>query len=158
MVWWLVWATAHAALLKSFGLSLKVSILDSAIMNAEVLTMCWMVSNILKFYLPQKELYWYILFLSICLSGLVLPGIKLVVRPFVSADEQAVYFAFLSKSYWVRFGIAFLLIGCMTIISVLWYTLEEEQENQKRKTDAEKLAKEAELYKLRQQLQPHFLI
>ena len=26
-----------------------------------------------------------------------------------------------------------------------------------RKTDAEKLAKEAELFKLRQQLQPHFL-
>jgi LytS/YehU family sensor histidine kinase len=40
---------------------------------------------------------------------------------------------------------------------VLWYIVEEEQENRQRKDDAEKLSKEAELYKLRQQLQPHFL-
>jgi len=40
---------------------------------------------------------------------------------------------------------------------VLWYTQEEEQENRQRKNDAEKLSRDAELYKLRQQLQPHFL-
>lgn len=45
----------------------------------------------------------------------------------------------------------------MSIISMLWYTLQEQQETEKRKTEAEKLAREAELFKLRQQLQPHFL-
>jgi two-component system LytT family sensor kinase len=40
---------------------------------------------------------------------------------------------------------------------VLWYSQEEEQENRQRKNDAEKLSRDAELYKLRQQLQPHFL-
>ncbi len=62
-----------------------------------------------------------------------------------------------SNSNWIRGGISFLLIGCMAIISVLWYTQEEEQENRQRKNDAEKMSKEAELFKLRQQLQPHFL-
>jgi LytS/YehU family sensor histidine kinase len=43
------------------------------------------------------------------------------------------------------------------MISVLWYNWGEQKENEERKTAAEKLAKDAELFKLRQQLQPHFL-
>ncbi len=41
--------------------------------------------------------------------------------------------------------------------SALWYNWSEQKENEIRKADAEKLAKDAELFKLRQQLQPHFL-
>jgi LytS/YehU family sensor histidine kinase len=40
---------------------------------------------------------------------------------------------------------------------VLWYILSDQQEAERRRIQAEQLAKEAELYKLRQQLQPHFL-
>jgi len=43
------------------------------------------------------------------------------------------------------------------MVSALWYNWGEQKENEARKADAEKLAKEAELFKLRQQLQPHFL-
>jgi two-component system, LytTR family, sensor kinase len=43
------------------------------------------------------------------------------------------------------------------MISILWFNQLEQKENEERKMDAEKLAKEAELFKLRQQLQPHFL-
>jgi LytS/YehU family sensor histidine kinase len=43
------------------------------------------------------------------------------------------------------------------MISLLWYTLLEQQENEQRKEEAEKISKDAELLKLRQQLQPHFL-
>jgi len=53
--------------------------------------------------------------------------------------------------------IGFLLLGCVTLISILWYNWQEQKENEKRERDAEKLAKDAELFKLRQQLQPHFL-
>lgn len=141
----------------NFGFSLKVAALDSLVSNIQVLAACWMVSNILRFYMPQKELYWYVLFLSLSLSSLVLPGIKLTIRPFLTTEEQAIYLPFVSRSYWIRFGVSFLLIGCMTVISILWYMLEEEQASQQRKSDAEKLSREAELYKLRQQLQPHFL-
>jgi LytS/YehU family sensor histidine kinase len=73
------------------------------------------------------------------------------------ADESADYEHFFSESVPVRVAIGFLVAGCMALISVLWYTLQEQQEIENRKTEAEKLSKEAELYKLRQQLQPHFL-
>ena len=58
------------------------------------------------------------------------------------------YLVFLSNLTGFRLGIAFLLIGCMAVICVLWYTQEEEQENRQRKNDAEKLSRDAELYKL----------
>src|SRR5690606_11170400 len=52
---------------------------------------------------------------------------------------------------------ASLLIGWMTIMNVLWNIQRNNNEYEKRKADAEKMAREAELYNLRQQLQPHFL-
>jgi LytS/YehU family sensor histidine kinase len=52
---------------------------------------------------------------------------------------------------------AFLLLGFITMVSILWYSQLEQKEQEERKKDAEKLAREAELFKLRQQLQPHFL-
>ena len=45
----------------------------------------------------------------------------------------------------------------MALISVLWYTLQDRQETERRRTEADRLAKDAELNTLRQQLQPHFL-
>ncbi|MGB5027186.1 MAG: histidine kinase, partial [Chitinophagaceae bacterium] len=67
------------------------------------------------------------------------------------------YTDMLHQSLSIRFSIGFLLLGCITMISILWYNQQEQKEKDTRKTDAEKLAKEAELFKLRQQLQPHFL-
>ncbi len=67
------------------------------------------------------------------------------------------YTDLLRHSLSIRFSIAFLLLGCVTLISILWYNQKDQKENEERKNDAEKLAKEAELFKLRQQLQPHFL-
>jgi LytS/YehU family sensor histidine kinase len=57
----------------------------------------------------------------------------------------------------IRLDIAFLVSGCAAMMSILWYNLQEQKENEQRKSAAEKLAKDAELYKLQQQLQPHFL-
>ena len=43
------------------------------------------------------------------------------------------------------------------MISIIYYSQIDQKENEKRKGEAEKLARDAELYNLRQQLQPHFL-
>lgn len=67
------------------------------------------------------------------------------------------YLNLLKQSFYIRYITGFLMIGCMSMISLLWYTLKEQQENEQRKEEAEKIAKDAELLKLRQQLQPHFL-
>lgn len=63
----------------------------------------------------------------------------------------------LAQTSIIRYAIAFLLIGCCTVLSLLWYTQKDQQADTERKQDMERLAREAELNKLRQQLQPHFL-
>jgi len=154
--WWLIWAFLQTLLLLGFGLSVEVAIADSVASNTLVALFCGFISNNLQYYLPKKERYWYILFISLGLSGVILALCKWILVPLLG-NLEAGYALFFSRSWGVRFDIVFLQVGCMTILSVLWYSSEEEQQNLQRRADAEKLSKEAELFKLRQQLAPHFL-
>src|SRR5690606_26071280 len=70
---------------------------------------------------------------------------------------QAGYTELLRNSLSIRFSMAFLLLGFITMVSILWYSQLEQKEQEERKKDAEKMARDAELIKIRQQLQPHFL-
>lgn len=130
---------------------------DSLVTNALLMACCGLVMNILRFYLPRQDRYWYILLLSIIFSLVANALSKFILLLSLADIAGDNYLQFLSNAYWLRLGVSFLLIGCMAILCVLWYTQEEEQENRQRKNDAEKLTRDAELYKLRQQLQPHFL-
>lgn len=145
----------QAWILNGLGYSWQLSLIDSFLSNILLALTCTLVSNNLQYYLPQKERYGYLLVLSLVLSLLWLLVsnylLPLVIQP------EGDYFEFLSKSLPVRFGIAFLLVACMAMISVLWYTFEQQKQQAQRKSEAEQLSKDAELYKLRQQLQPHFL-
>jgi len=71
--------------------------------------------------------------------------------------EDDNYFSVIKNSWGIRFGAGFLLISSMSMFSLLWYSQQEQKETEGRKTETERLSKEAELFKLRQQLQPHFL-
>jgi len=141
-----------------FGLSFGIALADSIVSNTLVALSCGFVSNNLQYYLPKKERYWYILFLSLGLSILITIACKGILVPLLDGlHGDPNYANFFSRSWAVRFDIIFLQVGCMTILSVLWYSSEEEQRQLQRRSDAERLAKEAELFKLRQQLAPHFL-
>jgi two-component system LytT family sensor kinase len=141
-------------ILHKFGYSWKLATWDSVVSNAFLAGAMLLVSSMLRFYIPQKNKYGYILVLCAVLSGIWLLVTKAVLMWIADAGDYGSYF---SQSVPVRVVFAFLLIGCMALVSVLWYTVQDQQETEKRKTEAEQLSKEAELYKLRQQLQPHFL-
>lgn len=145
----------HVTVLNWLGFSLKLSLTDSLITNIMLAAACVVVSNNLKYYLPQKERHWYILAVSLVMSGLWLSVCRWALPFFV--DAPIGYELFLSRSLPFRFGIAFLLIACMVMISVMWYTYKDQKEQDIHKHETEKMNREAELYKLRQQLQPHFL-
>jgi sensor histidine kinase YesM len=152
---WLVLMADHAMVLHYFDLPWKEAITDSLISNSILLLFCLLIMNTLRYYLPQREqviniFAWCIIF---SITWLLLS--KWLLKLSLGYHEN--YTGLLSRSISIRFSIAFLLLGCVTMISVLWQTWNEHKEDQARKADAEKLAKEAELFKLRQQLQPHFL-
>lgn len=152
---WLVLLADNAMVIHFFGMPWTAAIIDSAIGNTLLLLASLLVMNTLRFYLPRGTQYINIFSICLFLTILWLILTKLFLR--LALGEYEGYSNLLQHSLSIRFSIAFLLLGCITLISILWYNQQEQKEKEDRKTDAEKLAKEAELFKLRQQLQPHFL-
>jgi len=153
--WWVVLTMMNSIVLTDFGLTRSASLIDAATSNILLAATCLLISNNMRYYLPRQERYWYVLVISLSLSGAWLFIVRVILWSFFK-DDQA-YMLMLRQSSVLRYGFAFLMIGCMAMMSLSWYTLQEQKETDARKADAEKLAKDAELFKLRQQLQPHFL-
>ncbi len=154
-VWWLVCALLQYITLIQVNIDRAHAVTDSIISNALLAASCFFISNNMKYYLPRQEKYWYILVVSITGSFLWMlaqQGAMWVV--FKTGDN---YTEVIHASWGIRFGAGFLLISSMSMFSLLWYSQQEQKEMDRRTIETEKLTKEAELFKLRQQLQPHFL-
>ena len=152
---WLVLMADHALLLYWFDFPLKAAIIDSVVSNIPLLGVCLLVMNTIRYYLPGREQYLNILMMCIVLTILWLLLSKWLLT--LSLNSFDIYEELLSRSLIIRFSIGFLVLGIVTMMGINWFAWQEYQKNEERKMDAEKLAKEAELFKLRQQLQPHFL-
>ena len=153
--WWLAWILVQAAMVERAGFDFLIAFTDALCCNILLAGCCALIVNNMRFYLPRKERYWYLLVVSLVESAIWLLMSKWILK--LLFRSNVAYRAFLDQSVPIRYILAFLMIGCMAMIAILWYTLQEQQENDRRKEDAERLAKDAELLKLRQQLQPHFL-
>jgi two-component system LytT family sensor kinase len=152
---WLLWASVYAWVLNRYGIVMRTAAIDSAINNSLLAIGCYLVSHILRYYLPEKNRYMLLFVYSFVISLLCfIVGKGVVLHTF---EDQPGYSEFFFKSAPLRFGTSFLVISCVTFMNTMMNSLKDQKENQQRKTDAEKLTREAELYKLRQQLQPHFL-
>ena len=155
IVWWLVWMFIQYLILKEIHIDDKHALTDSIVSNILLAAICIFISNNMKYYLPRREKYWYILVTSLTLSGVWLlfqRGAMWLIFP-----QGDFYQDVILSSWSIRFGAGFLLISSMSMFSLLWYSQLEQKEMDARKSEAENLTREAELYKLRQQLQPHFL-
>ena len=152
---WLAIMADHAIVLHWFGLSWKIAIVDSLVSNTLLLLAGLLVMNTLRYYLPRRERYIHLLAWSIFLTVIIILLDSWILKS-IFADALH-YVLLLHHSLIIRISLDFLLLSCLILVSVLWYHQLEIKEQDEIKKDAEKLAKEAELFKLRQQLQPHFL-
>ncbi len=146
-------AVLQAYALQSFGIGWKMALIDSGLSNLLLIGACLLISNNLRYYRPAKERFMYVLVW--CLLWALI-WLLLSFRILVAVLPENVEVV-LRQTLPLRFGIGFLMLGWMAMFSFLWFNREEQEEQDRRRYDAEKLARDAELYKLRQQLQPHFL-
>lgn len=144
----------QAYIIYSFGFNWYIALIDGFCNTLLLVCACWLINNNLRYYQPGTKGYINLVVWCAALSGLCI-AIARWSLPYLLDDK--IYKAFFSQSLIIRFFIGFLAIGCMAMVSVIYYTQLDQKENDRRKADAEKLAREAELYNLRQQLQPHFL-
>jgi signal transduction histidine kinase len=152
---WFAWSLMNFKILRDWGYSWEVALADCLVANTFLAIVTILVSNLLRYYRPKRGKYLYIFIICAAKGGLSAAGTRYVLTQIFPDDAH--YLDFLNKSMPVRFDIAFLVTICIALMSELWYNLEEQKDRERRQADAEKLAREAELYKLRQQLQPHFL-
>jgi len=150
----LVWTVLVAYIVHSFGFIWFISLTDGIVSAILLAAACWLINNNLRYYQPGKGSYINILIWCLALAGFCTAGCRYII-PYLSVSS--VYMTFLSNSLVIRFFTNFLAVGWMAMLSMLWYSQLDHKETEKRKSEAEKLARDAELYNLRQQLQPHFL-
>jgi sensor histidine kinase YesM len=152
---WLLLIADHFFLLRWYGLSWQTALVDCLVNDLILLMVALLILKVFRYYLPRNEGYIYLVGWCLFLTAVIILLSKLILKNIFIHNED--YRLFLDRSLIVRASLDFLLTGCIILISVVWYNWQEQKEQETMKQDAEKLAREAELFKLRQQLQPHFL-
>ncbi len=155
MAGWILFSFLQFKTLSNFGVDWYSASVDAGFSYLCLAGAGLIVINNMRYYLPGKEKYWYVVVLSLGLSAVWLMVVRGILWLFL--HENTTYMQMLSQSLFIRFSLSFLILGCITMVSLLWYTQQNETAAQERKQELEQLAKDAELFKLRQQLQPHFL-
>jgi two-component system LytT family sensor kinase len=139
----------------TLNFNVMISVTDSLITNSLLAVACISISNLLGYYQPKNETILFILVLTLVLALIITIISKILLSTLFMGDKT--YLAFLQLSLLVRFVIMFVFIAWCALANILWYRLEEQSATQDRLLAAQNLSKEAELNKLRHQLQPHFL-
>lgn len=142
-------------MLRQKGLEVTEAIFNSMATNFLLAIFCVFISNNMKYYLPRREKYGYILVVSATATFIWLLLLQAVFWMFFANGSE--YIDMIQSSWAIWFAFGFLLISSMSMFSLVWYSQEEQKETESRRAEAEKLSRDAELFKLRQQLQPHFL-
>jgi len=153
---YLSWTVAFILLFfYTLNFSWPESIADSLITNTLLAFSCIVISTVLRFYQPKDEITLFVLILAAVLAVLIAFVSKFLLSHLFLNDHT--YVNFLGFSLIFRVIVLFVFLAWCAFANVLWYRLEEQSEMKERLFNAQNLAKEAELNKLRHQLQPHFL-
>lgn len=152
---WFIWISVQELALYQMGLTWFEALTDSIVSNSLLIYVSLLMFTILRFYLPRTNTVLNLFFWVIVLTtGWFFATDKLL--DLIYGTNQH-YQSIVNNTWPIRFAIGFLINGCISVIGYAYFNWQERAETEKKKTEAEQLSKEAELYKLRQQLQPHFL-
>ncbi|MGL6268813.1 MAG: histidine kinase, partial [Chitinophagaceae bacterium] len=152
---WLIWTGLHTWVASELGYNLRVALIDSLTYNLVLALAAVLLINILKYYTPGKGRYINLIALTMAITFIWYISSRLIIFSFLNSETG-------SDNFWgndfaIRLTIGFLILGCVALVFVLMGTIADREMQIHHKADAEKLAREAELFRLQQQLQPHFL-
>jgi two-component system LytT family sensor kinase len=148
-----IWAPLQAWLLiNQFSLDWWTAILDSEITATNFAFVGFAILNTLSFYQPDRKKIPFVLLATLLLAFASAVGSEYLIQLLTEGPWR-----YMENFHAQR--VVFSILMALLMLSLAWLqssrrnTTEEEQ----RKQAVDKLAREAELSSLRQQLQPHFL-
>lgn len=149
------WMAFHAWVVHDwFEMERTLSIWDSAVSNMLLVVLCLVLAGTLN-GVPRAGKFWFALGFSMVLAAASLWLSYEILAGVGSADGQ--YMKFLYQSIPVRGGLNFVTIAGVSLSSIFYFQWEEQEEVSRREAATLAMVREAELQKLQQQLQPHFL-
>lgn len=134
-------------------LDISLTILDAVIHWSLLGIMVFGLINTFSFYHPRNYQLLIVLAAPVLLVGIWEELSAFIFNALSTADSGL----WMAESLPFRITMAYLLLAGAIGFSLMWYRLEERSAAEKREQEIERMAKEAELFKLRQQIQPHFL-
>ena len=154
-MWWSAWAVIHIIVVHRLGINWGLAVIDSLVSNTLMARACSIAILLFRYYQPGlgKRVYRFIFAIGITI--LFCDAVWWILT-YIFPDDK-IYLLFLENSLPVRFAYSCLMLSFVGVFNWLWTILMEKNLMEVRKNEAEQLIKEAELVKLRQQLQPHFL-
>lgn len=155
--WWLVLVAVETyALVDTFSFSVMLALVDAVNLNLLIATAGYITFTSLRYYQPKPKNALYLIVWSVGLAVICTFGHQYIMMtgPFPK-DEN--YLRYLDASQFFRGLMIWLMITLVGIMSWIWFFLQDLRAGEKRESDTAKLARDAELASLRQQLQPHFL-
>ncbi len=153
--WWLFWFLVQFLVYFRAG-GVKSYALIEALVSTLLLGLAGLViANTYRYYSPVIRKYYLLIAYSIILHLIIAKSSTFFVEKFYADNPE----------YWLKFESTLPFRGLFNLLMIaflsvyFWYrkNQKDEMEIKRRKVEAEKLSKEAELSKLRLQLQPHFL-
>jgi len=155
LIWWAFWTALQTLVIHRIGWSWGQSFIDAALTHTVFFGSGFILANTYRYYRPGTVHYatriGYVVALTIITVATQRIGLEVLWRN----DES--YQQFLEQSMPVRFIFSLAMTALIATLHWLTYALREQEKFNTRKKETEALWKEAELSRLRQQLQPHFL-
>jgi len=159
LVLFLLVAATHALIFRTvFGFSWNLSLNDAVTSTLIITLSCWSMVLLVRSYPTTVLIEAYAILIAFLLAWLSIFAVwetqKLMAK---GSNDYDPYILWLKQTMPVRFFIAWIIYGWMGTNSALRKNITAMDSRFQQHADAAALLKEAELFKLRQQLQPHFL-
>lgn len=151
----LIWIAAMAYLIHYYGFEWKPGIIDVGLHTLLLLLGFGLLENIFRVYIPQNSQFLLVFILPLIFAvSSVFVG-ELMLKYLLSSETSYLDFVeLISLLKGVILGILFFFWSVLLVFSA---KIEDQIKTKERQEKIQDMTKEAELYHLRQQLQPHFL-
>lgn len=154
LAWWTLWGAAQAYLLMQWGFAFDLALKDALVTQLIIAMAGYTINTSMHSYRPSGRNAIFVLGWSVALAAIC---VYLQRETLVRMIDDPAYLSFLNHSGMIRGAFGWLNITLIAVLTWFWVYVKEKQESEDRRAEAVKLAREAELSNLRQQLQPHFL-
>lgn len=151
----LLWSAVHFFISYFYGISAPEAFLDSAVSNALLILACMRLMVQLKFYSLRKSSIFSAMGIVLVMSGLWSLVLTFLFKALASLHLYN--YALFQSTNMIRYAEGFLILSLTAVIVLAWNQIRIAQQEEEHAKESERLAREAELLRLQQKLQPHFL-